>query len=119
MEKPHRKLVVWNKSVELSVLTYKVTETFPRHEMFGLTSQMRRSAVSVASNLAEGAARTGRKELAQFLNIARGSLSELDTQIEVATRVGYLDTDQKNNLDELMLQVDRMLYGFWRKAQGK
>ncbi len=119
MEKPHRKLAVWSKSVELSVLTYKITETFPKHEQYGLSSQMRRSAVSVASNLAEGAARSGRKELVQFLNIARGSLSELDTQVEVAFRIGYLSAEQRDGIDGMMIHVDRMLYGFWNKVKGE
>ena len=119
MEKPHRKLAVWNKSVELSVLIYQITEAFPKHEQYGLTSQMRRSAVSIASNLAEGAARSGRKELTHFLNIARGSLGELDTQVEIAVRVGYLSTELRNDLDSMMMNVDRLLYGFWKKVKGE
>jgi four helix bundle protein len=111
MDKPHRKLVAWQKAMDLSVLTYRLTDTFPRSELFGLGSQMRRSAVSIASNLAEGAARRGRKEMLQFLNIARGSLSELDTQFEVAFRVGYISEIEKNRLDALMREVDRLLYG--------
>jgi four helix bundle protein len=114
MEKPHRKLIVWQKAMDLSVLTYQLTETFPKSEQFGLASQMRRCAVSIASNLAEGAARRGRKEMLQFLNIARGSLSELDTQLEIAFRVKHITSQQKADFDALLEEVDRMLYGLFR-----
>ena len=77
--RPHRKLDVWHKSMGLVSEVYKATSTFPKIEEYGLSSQMRRAAVSVPSNLAEGAARKGNKEFKQFLNIAQGSLSELDT----------------------------------------
>lgn len=115
MEKPHRNLVVWQKAVALSVLTYRLTETFPRSELFGLANQMRRSAVSIAANLAEGAARRGAREMLQYLNIARGSLSELDTEYEVAHQVGYLSAEQKRSADDLMNEVDRLLYGLYKK----
>lgn len=118
MEKPHRKLLVWQKSVELSVLVYRLTESFPKHEQYGLASQMRRASVSVASNLAEGAGRQGSKELVQFLNIARASLSELDTQVEIASEVGYLPVAKRPDIEGLMCHVDRLLYGFWKKAKG-
>lgn len=83
--RPHRKLDVWKKSMELVREIYQITYAFPKTEEYGLSSQMRRAAVSVASNLAEGAARKGNKEFKQFLNIAQGSLSELVTQVELAS----------------------------------
>ena len=111
MEKPHKNLNVWKKAVELSILVYKITETFPKSEIYGLTSQMRRASVSVPSNIAEGAARKGSKEFDYFLNIARGSLSELDTQVEIARGLGYLKNAKVEKLEQLMNEVDRMLYG--------
>jgi four helix bundle protein len=100
--------------MDLSVLTYQLTETFPKSELYGLGSQMRRCAVSIASNLAEGAARRGRKEMLQFLNIARGSLSELDTQLEIAYRVNHITSQQKADFDALLEELDRLLYGLFR-----
>jgi four helix bundle protein len=82
---------------------YQFTETFPSSEAFGLTAQMRRAAVSIPSNLAEGAARTGAKEFAQFLNIAKGSLSELETQILIAK-----DLEYSTEVEELLNQLERL-----------
>ena len=93
MKRNHRSLAAWKKAIELVEAVYSATRSFPREEMFGLTSQMRRAAVSVPANIAEGAARAGSKELVQFLNIAAASLSELDTHIEIATRIGFLCND--------------------------
>ena len=78
----HKKLDVWRQSIALATHVYEIIESFPKSELYGLASQMRRAAVSVGSNIAEGAARFSSKEFAQFLNITGGSLSELDTQIE-------------------------------------
>ena len=80
----HHDLVVWQESMKLVSLTYSLTKTLPREELFGLVSQMQRAAVSVPSNIAEGAARGSKREFRQFLMIARGSLAELETQILVA-----------------------------------
>ena len=86
----HYSLDAWKVSRELVSAIYRLTQSFPKEEIFGLTSQMRRAAVSVPSNIAEGAARSGRKEFAQFLNVARGSLSELETQLLIAGDLGYM-----------------------------
>ena len=108
MHKPHRKLDVWGKSVELATEIYSITSTFPAHERYGLMSQMRRASVSVASNLAEGAARST-AEFRQFLRIALGSTSELDTQLEICHRLGYLKTSTYQKIDQKLTEVDRML----------
>lgn len=88
--RPHHELRVWRDSMELATRLYAITEKFPDAEKFGLTSQLRRAAVSVPSNIAEGAARGSRKEFVQFLTIARGSLSEIDTQIRIAVNLGFV-----------------------------
>jgi len=84
MEKPHKILDVWQVSMEAAKVIYKVTNTFPADERFGLFSQMRRAAVSIPSNIAEGAARQGKAEFRNFLSIAQGSVRELDTQLELS-----------------------------------
>ena len=99
MNRAHKKLDVWRESVALATHIYKVTEKFPKAEVYGLTSQMRRSVVSVSSNIAEGAARFSSKEFAQFLNIAGGSLSELDTQLEIAYNLTFLTLEEKKVID--------------------
>ena len=95
--KNHKDLEVWKKSMDFVSNIYKITEPFPNKELYGLTNQIRRAAVSVPSNIAEGAARSSKKEFIQFLYIALGSLSELETQIIIANRLEYL-----NNLDTLL-----------------
>lgn len=107
--RPHYKLEAWKLSRALVLEVYKLTRTFPRDEMFVLTSQIRRAAVSIPSNIAEGAARTGTKEFAQFLNIARGSLSELETQLLIAADLGYIKID--NPVFILADRVSRLITG--------
>ena len=89
MRRSHRDLRVWQEAVSLVEDVYRLTSSFPRDEIYGLTSQMRRAAVSVPANIAEGSARKGTKELLYFVNVAMGSLSELDTHVEIANRLGY------------------------------
>jgi four helix bundle protein len=89
----HRDLAVWQKSMALAVSVHALTKQMPKDEMFGLTSQMRRAAVSVPSNTAEGAARHTTKEFLAFLYIARGSLAELETQLRLTRAIGYLPDD--------------------------
>ena len=114
MARPHEKLDAWREAMRLVKLVYTATRTFPKEELFGLTSQMRRSAMSIPSNIAEGSARAGRRELAQFLNIAKGSLSELETQSLIAAELGFLDA--KHEVFELLERVARLVTGFHRKA---
>ena len=119
INRAHKKLDVWKESVALATEVYKLTELFPKAEIYGLVSQMRRAAVSVSSNIAEGAARHSNKEFAQFLNIAGGSLSELDTQIEIATNLGYLSTDKKQNIDNQVSAISAKLAGLIRHVRNK
>ena len=111
----HYKLEAWKLSMELVQNVYKLTQTFPKEEIFGLTSQMRRAAVSIPSNIAEGAARTGEREFAQFLNIARGSLSELETQLLIATGLGYIN--RSNPIYELVSLVSKLITGLHKTVR--
>jgi four helix bundle protein len=93
--KCHRDLEAWKRSMTLVQEIYSITGSFPNHELFGLTNQMRRAGVSIPSNIAEGAARNSKKEFIQFLYIAIGSLSEVETQILIAKGLGYIN-EQEN-----------------------
>ena len=107
MKRNHRELRVWQFAMVLVERIYALTATFPKDEVYGLTSQMRRAAVSIPSNIAEGAARGTTKELLHFLRIADSSLSELDTQLELAKRLRYIaDT---NEIIESMNQLSQSL----------
>ncbi|UZJ41936.1 four helix bundle protein [Prosthecochloris sp. SCSIO W1101] len=110
---PHKKLKVWQESMHLVKTVYQLTQRFPQEELYGLTHQMRRAAVSIPSNLAEGAARESKKEYAYFISIARGSLSELDTQVKIAQMLGYVE--DITDLDEQINQVGRLLTGIYKK----
>ena len=119
MDKPHKRLDAWKLSMNLVKQIYQVTSSgFPKEEKYGLIDQMRRAAVSVPSNIAEGAARSTKKEFANFLHIAQGSLSELDTQLELANALGYLDKIAWVDLDGSMTRVDKMLTGLIRQLKG-
>ena len=118
MEKPHKKLDLWNVAMECVVHVYGVTEKFPKDERFGLTEQIRRSAVSIPSNIAEGAARRTKKEFGHYLHIAQGSLSELDTQLELAKRLGFCDERAWKDLDGEMIRIDKMLSGLIRRQRS-
>jgi four helix bundle protein len=119
MNKPHKKLNAWSDAVDLAQQIYRVTERFPSNEQFGLTSQIRRAAVSIPSNIAEGAARQTKKEFLNFLHIAKGSLSELDTQLEIARRLEYLDQARWETLDERLERIDCMLSGLVRSPRSR
>jgi four helix bundle protein len=90
---------------------YRLTESFPRTETFGLTNQMRRAAISIAANISEGAARQTKKEFIQFLHMAQGSLSELDTHLEISEKLGYLKKINPQDLSLMMNDIDKMLTG--------
>lgn len=118
-ERPHKKMDVWKNSMELAAEIYKVTKNFPKEELYGLTSQLRRAAVSVPSNLAEGAARTGPREFLQFINIAQGSLSEIDTQIELSNMLNFIDNKTFNDIQKRLIRISKQLYGLKRSIKNK
>jgi len=111
VKKPHKNLDVWTLSMELARMVYRLTAAYPNEERFGLVSQMRRAAVSIPSNIAEGAARDSDNEFRNFLSIARSSLSELDTQLDLSYDLGFVPARLRSEVDELLSRVDRMLYG--------
>ncbi len=111
MKRAHKKLEVWKEGVDLSTQIYKITDKFPKSEIYGLAAQMRRAAVSLPSNIAEGAARFSAKEFAQFLNIAGGSLSELDTQLEIAFNLRYISDIEKQEIETKIESLARKLAG--------
>ncbi len=117
--KSHEDLDVWRKAVDFSVEIYSLTKTFPAEEKFGLTSQMRRASVSIASNIAEGAARQGPKEFAHFLSIAAGSVSELDTQLVICQKLGLVGKVDWSALRLTANALSKMLQGLIRSVKRK
>lgn len=105
----YRKLKVWLKAMDLTVEIYKLVRLLPKEETYALSDQMRRAVVSILSNIAEGQGRNSDKELINFLSIARGSLWELETQIEICERLGYKDNVTKSNTFLLTAEVSKML----------
>ena len=115
----YRDLEVWKKSIALASKMQRISNGFPREELFGLTSQIRRSAVSIPANIAEGAERNGTKEYIQFLGIARGSAAELETLIVLAEEFRYLTGEQLQPLMEELQAIRKMLSGLMRSLRSK
>lgn len=113
----HKDLEIWNLGIELVQVLYRITNSFPKDEIYGLAAQMRRAAVSVPSNISEGAARNSRKEFIQFLYIALGSLAELETQIIISHKLKY--TDDEAILLEIVEKLRRKLINFIKYLKGK
>ena len=110
-ERPHKKLKLWEKVMTVIEEVYHLTDTYPKQESYGLSMQMRRAAVSIASNIAEGAARKGKQEKIQFYSVARGSLSELDAQLEISARLKYVTAVRYGKSQLKLDEVSRMLQG--------
>jgi four helix bundle protein len=109
--KTHKDLEVWKKSIEFVVIIYNITSTFPKGELYGLTSQIRRSAVSIPSNIAEGAARNHENEFCQFLYIALASSAELETQLIISQRLDFIQREKSQELIDELNSIARMLQG--------
>jgi len=110
-ERPHKKLKLWGKTIDFIEDIYKVSSKFPKDELYCLVSQMRRAAVSIASNIAEGSARKGVQEKVQFYYVSRSSLSEIDAQLEIALRLKYVDSADSESLQDKLDEISRMLSG--------
>ena len=108
------KLDVWSKSVDLADVVYRLTKDFPDYERFGLANQMRRAAVSVSSNIAEGSSRESRKDFARFIQLAFGSLMEIVSQLHIAQRQGFIAKDEANKLYAQAKEISKMLSGLKR-----
>ena len=107
--KSYRDLIVWQKSMDVETLIYKLVKQFPDDEKFGLISQIKRSSVSVPSNIAEGYGRNYTKDYIRFLNIARGSLYEMQTQLQVALNLDFIVEEDLNEINSLSVEVEKML----------
>jgi four helix bundle protein len=116
--KDFRDLKVWEKSHNLALLVYKHTQSFPKQELFGITSQMRRAAVSIPTNIAEGCGRAGNGDFARFLYIAMGSASELEYLLLISLDLGYLDRIDYKELDVAATEVKRMLASLISKVNA-
>ena len=114
-----RELKVWSKAHRLALDVYRETGSFPAEERFALTTQLRRSAASVPSNIAEGCGRSSERELAQFMGIAAGSASEVEYQLILARDLGYLDEENHHDLDAQVNEVKRMLTRFIQQLRAK
>jgi len=114
-----RDLVVWQKGHRLALDVYRATHAFPRHELFGVTAQLRRSATSFPTNIAEGCGRSGDRDLARFLSIAAGSASEVEYLLLLSTDLGYLAPEAHAELSARVVEVKKMLDAFHRKLTAE
>lgn len=117
--RPHQNLDVWKKAIDFVVDVYKVTDDFPKEEKFGLTSQVRRASVSIAANIAEGAGRKSTKEFINFLSIAQGSASEVETELLISFRLNYLTEDDYQKLFNTLDEIGRMVSGLSNHLRTK
>jgi four helix bundle protein len=115
----YKELSVWKQSFSLVIFIYKITGNFPKNELFGLISQIRRSAVSIPSNIAEGKGRKSDKAFLYFLHIANGSLFELRTQIDISYSLGYLNTEMLNDFNKQADAISKMLSSIIKKLKAK
>ena len=115
----YRELIVWQKSIDLTVRTYGLTRRFPAEERYGLTSQMRRAAASVPANIAEGHARRSTGEFLQFLGIARGSLAEVETFLTLSERLDLIQSETSDSLLQDCAEINKMLTGLMRSLSSR
>ena len=111
--KNYRDLIAWQKAMDLVEMVYHATKGFPKEEVYGLTSQVQRAAVSIPSNIAEGQGRTSNREFQNFLSIAHGSVREVETQILIARRLHYLANDEAQPILNQAGEVGRLIKGLW------
>ncbi len=114
-----KELKIWNKAINLATQVYRATENFPSEERYALTSQIRRSAVSIASNISEGAGRNSTKEFIYFLGVANGSSYELQTQLVISSQLGLIDTDTVDDLLNHLVEIQKMNYTFQKSLKNK
>ena len=117
--KTHKDLDVWNKAIEFVTNLYAITEKFPNHELYGLTSQIRRAAVSIPSNIAEGAVRNGKLDFIRFLNISLSSAAEVDTQLIIAKNLAYITENQYDDIQPELKSISKLIQGLIRYLKKK
>ena len=116
---PYERLTAWQAAHELVLAVYRSTEAFPKNEMYGLTSQLRRAAFSVAANIAEGAAKRGNGEFRRFLDIAIGSLSEVSYTIQLAKDLGMMQTEEAERLEAVRTKASKLTWGLYKSARTR
>ena len=114
----YKNLHIWQEGIKLARRIYEVTSMFPANEKFGIVSQMTRAAVSIPSNIAEGAGRGGNKEFANFLGIAMGSVFELHTQITICEQIGYIDAETVKQLEEQTFSLQQQIAAYKQRIEG-
>ncbi len=117
--KTRRDLKVWSDSINLVTRIYEITSTFPKEELFELTSQIRRASVSISSNIAEGAARNSKKEFNNFLSIALGSAAEPENQLIIASNLNYIKKDNEENFINDIINIRKMIHGLMKNLKQK
>ncbi len=117
--RPHEKLDVWKKAIDMVTLVYEITKQFPSDERFGLISQIRRAAVSIPANIAEGAARQTDRKFNQFLSIAQGSASELETELLISRNLGYIDSAEFDRVYYEINTIARMIIGLSKTVRSR
>ena len=115
----YKELQVWHKAIDLVVEIYKISKLLPKEETYGISDQIRRSAVSIPSNIAEGQSRNSIKEFIQFLSIARGSLAELETQLLICIKVNMLSEDNITEAQNIITEIGKMIKGLMNKLNSK
>ena len=115
----YQDLIAWQKSMDLVHATYEISRLFPKEEIYGLTSQIRRAVVSIPSNIAEGEGRKSDKEFHRFLGIAHGSLREVETQLLIAERLGFVSKNQITDVLELATEIGRIIQGLINSLRAK
>ena len=117
--KSHKDLDVWNKGIDLVTMIYNITKEFPKDELYSLTNQIRRAAVSIPSNIAEGAARNSTKEFIHFLFISLGSVAELETQIYLSVKLNYIESSASSTIQDELIKLKQMILGLIRYLENK
>ena len=115
MRHNYKKLLVWQKAMELVIVTYKLSEKFPKDEIYQLITQIKRASISIPSNISEGSGRKTEKEFSYFLFIAHGSACELDTQLNISLRLGYISNEEYETVSKRIEEVKIMILSFERK----
>jgi len=114
----YKDLKVWQKADKLVIEIYKITKSFPKEEIYGLTSQLRRAALSIPTNIVEGYTRKGDKELSRFISIAIGSMAETEYLLDLSKRLGYMKENEFKNVEVLRDEVGKLLWTFYKKIAG-